>query len=145
MPNGRILRSRLDVSQAFSNSVRVHDVSVYGTGEGFRGRAQPGHSTFADLAGEYSMTQRWVLALDAFYRHGGNTQVSGTVPLGPGDGAESPNILMNSGTSDGFGIAPGIEYNWTPRFGLLLATRIIFAGHNTTSSLTPAVALSMFY
>jgi hypothetical protein len=57
MPNGRLLRTRLDVSNTFSNSVRIEDVSVYGTGDGFRGRASPGMSQFVDLAGEYSVTQ----------------------------------------------------------------------------------------
>lgn len=145
MPNGRILRTRLDVSQSFSNSVRIEDVSVYGTGNGFRGRADPGNSLFADAAGEYSVSQRWVLALDLFYRHGGSTRVRGEQPLGPTLPGGSTNVAFETGSSDAFGFAPGLEYNWSPRFGVLLATRIILSGHNTSSSVTPAVALNMFY
>jgi hypothetical protein len=65
MPNGRILRMRSNFVAALARSVQVEDVSVYGTSQGFRGRAHPGSSWLADLAAEYSVTQRWVLAVDA--------------------------------------------------------------------------------
>jgi hypothetical protein len=42
MPNGRILRTRFNVSQAFANNVNLEGVSVYGTGAGFRGSAELG-------------------------------------------------------------------------------------------------------
>jgi len=58
MPNGRILRVRLDLTYALSASAGVHDVSVYGTSSGFRGRAYPGDSFTADAAGEYSVTRK---------------------------------------------------------------------------------------
>ena len=35
MPNGRILRARFNVEPAFSRSVNIQDVSVYGTAAGF--------------------------------------------------------------------------------------------------------------
>ncbi|HVS77090.1 MAG TPA: hypothetical protein VHE11_09155, partial [Steroidobacteraceae bacterium] len=38
MPNGRLLRARLDVSYALSRWTSVHGVSVYGTSAGFDGR-----------------------------------------------------------------------------------------------------------
>jgi hypothetical protein len=57
LPNGRILRLRLDVSQAFSSSAHVEDASVYGTAAGFRGSARPGSSLFVDAAWEYSLTR----------------------------------------------------------------------------------------
>jgi len=145
MPNGRILRTRLDVSGTFSNSVRVEDVSVYGTAFGFRGRADPGSSLFIDLAGEYSVTQRWVLGLDLTFRHGANTRVAGYDILDPQSVQDPPSIVFNSGSSDAFGFAPAIEYNWTPKLGVLLGTRVILAGHNTSSSITPALAINMFY
>jgi hypothetical protein len=145
MPNGRILRTRLDVSGSFSNSVRVEDASVYGTEDGFRGRASPGSSVFTDLAGEYSVTQRWVLALDLTYRHGASTRVSGYDAFDPSSVQDPPSIDFESGSSDAFGFAPGLEYNWSPRFGVLLASRIILKGHNTSSSFTPAIAVNMFY
>ncbi len=77
MPNGRILRTRFDVSYSISGSAGVRDVSVYGTEEGFSGRARPGNVTIVNAAGEYSVTRSWVLALDVVYEHDANTHVSG--------------------------------------------------------------------
>jgi hypothetical protein len=64
LPNGRILRTRFNVSQGFSNNVNIEDVSVYGTEVSFRGRAKPGSSFFVNASWEYSLTRRWVLPLD---------------------------------------------------------------------------------
>lgn len=145
LPNGRILRTRLDVSEAFSQSAQVRGVSVYGTDNGFRGNAKPGNSFFVDLAFEYSLTQRWVVAMDFTYGRNGNTRVDGLDFVDPGNVPYPQNVRLNSGSSTSFGVAPAIEYNWTPAIGVLLGTRVIFGGHNSTGSVTPAIALNYVY
>ncbi len=145
MPNGRILRSRLDVSQALSRQVNVENVSVYGTAEGFRGNAKPGDSFFVDAASEYSVTRSWVLALDVTYRHSWNTRLTGYNILDPNRVQTPPSIQMNSGSSDAFGFAPAIEYNWKPTVGVLLGTRVIPASHHTAGTITPAVAINIVH
>ena len=134
MPNGRILRARLDLSQVvYSTRVHVDDVSVYGTGPGFLGRALPGLSSSADLAAEYSATQRWVLALDAAYGWNGDTRVEGD------------NVQLHSGWSESLALAPALEYNMSSRIGVLLGVRFIDIGRNTTHSVSPALAVNMVY
>jgi hypothetical protein len=145
LPNGRILRMRFNVSEGFSNNVNVRDVSVYGTEAGFRGHAKPGSPFFADAAWEYSLTRSWVLALDATYRHAGNTRVAGYNVLDPSSVPNPPSIRLNSGSSDAFGFAPAIEYNWKPTLGVLLGTRVIPASHNTHRTITPAVAINFVH
>lgn len=130
MGNGRILRTRLDLSQAFSSTAGVHGVSVYGTPSNFSGTAQPGSSFFADAAGEYSISRNWVAALDLTYRLSGNTYVSGNA------------FQASSGTSVAYGLAPAVEYNMSADLGLLLGTRIIPKGRNTAPSITPAIAVN---
>jgi hypothetical protein len=145
LPNGRILRTRLDVSQSFSSTVKVQDVSVYGTGEGFRGQAKPGNTFFADVSFEYSLTRSFVLALDVTYRYTGSTRVTGysiPVPLGV---QTPPAIELNSGSSEALGLAPAIEYSWTPNLGVLLGVRVIPAGRNTAFTVSPAVAINMVF
>ena len=142
LPNGRILRMRFDVSQAFSSTVNVEGVSVYGTGQGFRGRANPGSSFFADAAWEYSLTRRWVLALDVTYGQDGNTRVTGYDTLDPNSVQNPPSIQLNSGSSAAFGFAPAVEYSWTANLGVLLGARVIAAGPNTSATITPAVAIN---
>ena len=141
LPNGRILRMRLNVLPAFSSTVSVEDVRVYRTGAGFLGHARPGSSIFVDAAWEYSLTRRWVLALDATHRHRGNTPATGYDILGP-----SPaRIQLNSGPSDAFGLAPAIEYNWKRNLGVLVGARVIAAGRNTAATVTPAVAINFVH
>ena len=134
MPNGRLLRTRLDLSQSISRQTSVEDVSVYGTGLGFRGHARPGNSFSADLAFEYSLTRSWVLALDVIYNHNNNAIARGT--------QNGRSVVLNSGTSDSLGFAPAVEYSWTPNIGVLAGVRIIPKGHNTPASVTPAIAIN---
>jgi hypothetical protein len=137
MPNGRILRMRLNATQSLSTYANVAGVSVYGTSPGFRGHAKPGPSSYVDAAWEYSLTRNWVLALDATYRHTNNTRITGQDPA-----QSPPSIQLNSGSSDAIGFAPALEYNWKPTIGVLVGTRIIALGHNTPTTITPAVAIN---
>lgn len=141
LPNGRILRTRFDASQALSNSVNLVDVSVYGTADGFRGHARPGGSFLADSSWEYSLTRKWVLALDVTYRHNWNTRVTGYNVLGPNTNPSSVWL----GSSEIFAFAPAVEYSWKRNLGVLLGTRVIPASHNTHSTVTPAVAINFVH
>ena len=146
LPNGRILRARLDLTYDISSSVDVHDLSVYGTGQGFAGRAWPGNGFTADAAAEYSLTRNWVLAFDVVYQRNASTAVSGSVSGGmpaAGSAAGASPFSSASGSSWSIGFAPAVEYNFSSRVGALFGVRIIQIGRNTTASLTPAVALNM--
>jgi len=148
LPNGRIVRARLNVSYSISSRVAVQGLSVYGTGAGFSGHAQPGNSFSADAAAEYSVTRNWVLALDVVYQHSDTTGVEGnveaTVPPPVGVPPLTP-YHSSSGSSASVGFAPALEYNFTPAVGVLLGVRVIEIGRNTAASITPAVALNMVF
>jgi hypothetical protein len=133
LPNRRIFRARLDMLQTFSRRVAVSDVSVFGTDAAFHGYAYPGSSFYVDAAGEYSATRNWVPALDVTYRYTDNTSVVSNL-----------GTATNSGVSAEYAVAPAIEYNWTPSWGVLLGTRFILRGRNVTPSTTPAIAISFF-
>jgi hypothetical protein len=137
MPTRRILRMRLNATQSLSTYASVAGVSVYNTPTEFQGHAKPGASTFVDAAWEYSLTRNWVLALDATYRYTANTRITGNDPA-----QSPPNTQRNSGSSNAIGFAPALEYNWKPTIGVLVGTRIIALGHNTPTTITPAVAIN---
>lgn len=139
MPSGRILRMRLNVSQAWSGWADLADRSVYGTADGFRGWARPGRSFFVDAAWEYSLTRHWVLALDLTYRRTGGTRLRGYQAYG----TPAPVRVHRDGRdSEAVGFAPAIEYNWSASLGMLLGVRVITGGHNTPTTVTPAIALN---
>lgn len=137
MPNGRVLRTRLNVAYAFAGSVDVTDTSVYGTPQGFRGHADPGDTFSLYSAWEYSITRNWVLALDAFYQHDSSTRVRGDTQGVP--------FSADSGSAWRFGLAPAIEYNFTSNIGVIFGARWFAAGSNTGASVTPVAAINMFY
>lgn len=137
LPNGRILRMRLNVSESFSSEVEVRDVSVYDTTNGFRGHAEPGTSLFIDGAWEYSMTRNWVLALDAIYQHSGNTTVAGA--------QNAQNLRLDSGTSWASAFAPAVEYNVSPSLGVIFGARVVVPGHNSLGSVAPVMAINFVH
>jgi hypothetical protein len=138
LPNRRIVRVRFDASDAFSRPVTIQNSSVYDTSAGFRGTAHPGSSLYLDAALEYSATRSWVLALDATYRNTGNTRVTGSY-------SGVPITQANSGWSDAYGLAPAVDYSWKPWIGVLLGVRLIPAGHNTSDTITPAIAVNIVH
>ena len=141
-PNGRILRTRLNFSHTFADDTAVRDVSVYGTPEGFHGRARPGKSYSITSAWEYSATRNWVLALDVLYQRDDSTSVRGFIgdPSSPRNG-----FRQDSGSSRRFGIAPALEFNWNEHIGVIAGVRWFLDGRNTAASITPVAAINIVY
>lgn len=135
--NDRLLRARINLLQSFAAGTRVTDRSVYGSLPGFRGRARPGSKTTLIGAVEYSLTREWVLALDVIGEATARTRLKGSYPAG---------TLVDSrgATSTAIGFAPAVEYNWSDRAGVLLGVWISPKGHNSSPSVTPAIAISRF-
>jgi hypothetical protein len=143
MPNGRILRSRLDLSYSIAGSASVHDVSVYGTGEGFHGRARPGNVAIVNAAWEYSLTKNWVLALDVVYEHDSNTHVAGFDPHSADVGLPPVQVEVNSGPGHTWSLAPAIEYNFNSRVGIIAGAKLTTAGRNATAVVIPVAAVNI--
>jgi hypothetical protein len=135
MPGGRLLRTRLNLSYALSQSVDLMDRSVYGTTPGFRGHASPGGSGVADLAFEYSIDRNWVAAMDLWLEQDENTRVTGSYP-------GVPQMVSNLGRARVFYVAPALEYNFSSTFGIILGARVFAAGENQTASVTPVIAFN---
>jgi hypothetical protein len=134
MPGGRLLRTRLNLSQTLSPQVPLSGASVYGSDIGFLGHARPGIQSAAIIAFEYSVTRNWVLALDLIYNHGNAGLIQGF---------EAGNFLQSkSGSSDGYGFTPAVEYNWTSNLGLIAGVRVFPDSHNIDASVTPVVAIN---
>ncbi|MBO9706608.1 MAG: transporter [Caulobacter sp.] len=134
-PNGRILRTRLNLAYTVSGHADVEGKSVYGTPAGFDGRAKPGDSFNVDLAFEYSITRRWVAALDLAYQRDASAEVRGV------DGTGAP-YERRSPISQALILAPAVEYNFSPAIGVIMGARIIPAGRNVTASVTPVIAVN---
>ena len=138
LKNDRLLRARINVLKSFPHGADVHDRSVYGTGPGFRGHAEPGSKTTFIAAVEYSLTNEWVLAFDIIRESTGKTKLKGRYNGGP-------LIEQTFPSSHHIGFAPAIEYNWSDTTGVLFGVWINPKGHNSPSSVIPAFAYSRFW
>lgn len=132
LPNGRILRARLNLADSFSQRVPVSGVSVYGTPAQFTGYANPGSALSVDAALEYSMTRNWVLASDVVYSYEKSTLISGEGTL-----------TVNSGDSHSLALAPAVEYNLSPNLGIIAGVRLFPLGSNASASVTPVMAINI--
>jgi hypothetical protein len=141
MPSGRILRTRFNVTQTFVDNAELNDVSVYGTGHGFRGRAKPGDSFVAIVAAEYSLTSNWVLAMDMQYQRDARTEVTGTVPLGD----LQPDLRFVLPSRRSISVAPAIEYNFNSQVGVIVGAICSLSGRNVDANFIPVIALNMVY
>ncbi|WP_371861380.1 hypothetical protein [Novacetimonas hansenii] len=119
-------------------AARITNTSSYGTTSGFRGAAHPGMYGESGFSLEYGINQKWVLAMDlardwadGAYIHGRNAQ--GRLIRTTGDG------------SGDWMVAPAIEYNWSPRFGIIAGVSALFAGHNTARVLCPQFAFNSVF
>src|SRR5262249_19381215 len=125
MPWGRMLRAELNLSYTFSSRVELSGMSVYGTGVGFLGHADPGSSVLGDLTLEYSLTRRWTVATEMQVELDNPTHVEGI------DGAGAP-LQASSGLGHLLYVTPYLEYGWNPSDSLSAGVRIYAAGHNET-------------
>jgi hypothetical protein len=138
LPNGHILRPRLDLLETFPQSATLNNRSVYGTPEGFSGQAKPGRSFTADLAAEYSINREWVLACDAVYHRSAATRVIGRVEV---DGSLTP-LSTLIGAQVGMSYAPAVEYNFSSNLGILLGVRLTRPSLGSPRLTTPVVAIN---
>jgi len=138
LKNGRLLRGRINILRDFPVRTDVTGRSVYGTDAGFRGHARPGAKTSIILGAEYSVTKEWVLAFDVESDHWGKTELTGR---------DASGTLVNqmAPKSWNVGFAPAVEYNWSDRAGAIFGLWIVPRGHNTRSSITPAIAIQRFW
>ncbi|KEZ77200.1 hypothetical protein [Salinisphaera hydrothermalis] len=142
MPNGRILRSRLDLTYTIpDDKASVQGVSVYGTGSGFNGRIDAGNTFSADLAFEYSMTRHWAPAVDIVYSHSDGASVRGT----QASNGLVTTVSSNSKPSEAIDVAPAMEYNWNSHYGVIVGADVVVAGRNTGDAVTPQAALNIYY
>lgn len=111
---------------------------MYGTLPGFIGRAKPASKTTLIGAVEYSVTREWAVAFDVERDAWSRTRVNGR-------NIDGSVLHQSSPASSNVGFAPAIEYNWSDRAGAIFGVWVVPEGHNSSSSITPAIAIQRFW
>lgn len=127
------LNTRLSFGYYIGTVAYVKGINTYGGDPTTKGRAYPGNVFTVDGAIEYSLTQRWVFAMDAVYTHNNKTRFSGktTAPVGGPSG-------------EIFSLAPAIEYNFNINLGLIGGVWFTVAGRNTARFTSGVIAFNVY-
>jgi hypothetical protein len=139
LPNGRLLRLRVDAGHTFASVARPMGRSIYQTPAGFHGRVARGPSEIVDGSLEYSVSKRTALAVDLVWQKSGSARVVGQIQAPAG---ASPYHSTLAPTEAVY-FAPAVEYCWRPNLGILFAMRLSPKGKNSPPSATPAIALNL--
>lgn len=133
-------RYRTYLSYVYGGPVHVRGYNAYGGGIGTAGKVYPGHTFRFFLGLEYSLTQRWVLALDVRAIWQGDTSFSGT------RGVTSSGALASVGgkANQNYSLAPAIEYSFNKKMGLVAGPWFSVAGKNSSKFLNWAIAFNYF-
>ncbi len=106
----------------FPSNVHVKNYNLYGGDNQTNGWISPGNQFIGNLGIEYSLTINWILGLDIHYEHQNRSL--------PKRSDHSPSGLPSS---EQFSLAPCIEYNPNPSFGIEVGSWFTFAGRNSSS------------
>lgn len=128
------LNTRYNVSAAIPSSVIVRGINTYGGDIETKGKVFPGKSLTILLAGEFSLTRHWVLAMDLTAFFSSKTKFKGRTILP----IKHPSAFQFTAT-------PSIEYNFTKRFGLIVGAWFTFAGKNSDRFIGAAGALNYYF
>ena len=135
-----VLRYRLNASYGFYLPVTVQGFNTYGGGFGTDGRVDPGSVTTLTVAGEYSLTRHWVLALDIGFQTINATRFSGMT----GVGVNGEPAVIGKGYGNLLTIAPAVEYNFNQHIGVIAGPWFSLRGRNTSEFFGVVAALYLF-
>jgi hypothetical protein len=120
------------------SDVSVIGQSVYGTSDGFSGRATRRFSSQLGVGAGYALDQQWVLAFDLVQRFGNGFHLQGT-NIGPA----SVNVSTSGNSSTS--VATAVEYNFSGSIGVIAGVEFSVAGRNASSYVAPQIAISMSF
>lgn len=135
------LRSRLSINYLYASKVHIHGLSSYGGTINTQGQIRPGNLLSIDLAEELSLTQHWVLVMEAYYLTRHATSFKGRL----GDIHNGDLAMIGHGTMQEITLAPAIEYNFSEHYGILAGCWFIPRGKNTTDFISGIIAFNAYW
>lgn len=139
--NGKYLSTRLTFSYTIPDRAHVRGFNSYGGGIGTDGTVNPGNVFTTDLGLEYTLTQHWVPAMDIVFTTSQKSTFSGK----PGTTANGLPSVNNVPSGDEVSLAPAIEYNFSPNFGIIGGTWFSVYGRNSERFTSGVVAVNLFF
>jgi len=130
------LSSRLVFTYTVSSPVSVHGFNFYGGGAGTKGTVYPGQTFNLDLALECALSRNWAFAIDLIGNWESHNRFKGNL------GASATPIA--TGSSFQFTLAPALEYNWSPNWGVIFGSWFTAAGRNAPQFFSGVIAVNYY-
>lgn len=122
------------------NSVNLRNISSYGTSTGFQGNAKSKLFGNTGFSLEYGLNKKWLLSFDCVYDWAKGTRIKGFYHTKPNSYYRNVN-----GASHDIQIAPAIEFNPSPRIGIIVGAALTVDGHNTNNFVQPQMAVDFVF
>ncbi len=133
------MNMRLFMGYTLSTVANVSGFHAYGGGFGTTGRIYPGDTFSVDFGYEYSLTQKWVFAVDLVYTTSNRTRFFGT----PGTLHDGSIASNGGGSNDNLSLSPALEYNFNPNVGLIAGFWFSVYGRNSLDFLSGVISLTI--
>ena len=130
---GHFVNWRTSFIYRIPNPVKIQGLNFYGGDERTLGKIYPAQRFLISSGAEISITQNWVIVMEAQALWGGKRRFKGktTLPMERKSGAQ-------------FSLAPAIEYNWSSHLGMIAGPWFTVEGRNTESFSGGMIALNYF-
>ncbi len=141
------LKTTISIADIYSAEVSIKGISTYGGNKNTQARIQPGNMFVFDLAGQLSITKNWVAVLEGYFQYIASSRYKGRFRPDFSGGGQHPVVRrlhglfpsqhnigqqgLGNGNVDMLSLAPGIEYNFSANYGLIMGTWFTTAGKNT--------------
>ncbi len=112
----------------YPSKINVKGLNSYGGTPDTNGQVTRGRGISANLGYEASITRRWVYATDIAYTYNNKSTFKGN----PGTRPDGSKAKIGDPSSDSISIAPAIEYNQGPNFGIVAGVWFSVYGRNTS-------------
>ncbi len=122
-----VLNTELSFTYLFSSDVSVQGFNAYGGTYSTRGIVNTGNVYNVIFSLEYSLTQKWGIILESLFEH----QMKSTFYGKTGLISEETPAKVGLPSSTSWSIAPEIEYNFSPNFGLISGLWVSLGGKNS--------------
>lgn len=135
------LRTRLSLSYLNASGLNIRGHNSYGGNADTNGHIKPGNLYSADLAGEFSLTQNWVLVMEGYYFNRSASHFSGF------SGIDRQGLPLVIGYRDvqEVSIAPAIEYNFSENYGIIAGVWLSVRGKDAPDFISTVVAFNAYW
>jgi hypothetical protein len=132
------MNARFTIQYNLPSKVELKGFNAYGGGFGTDATYFPSQSLFFDLGLEFTLSQNWAVALDLLGSYFLKPHYSGSPGINP-DGSIAQLITFSQMQ---YSIAPAIEYNWSPNWGIIAGAWLTVAGRNASQFFSGVLAIN---